>query len=40
VGTVAAGKRADIIAVAGDPLRYINVLRDPRLVIKAGRRYK
>jgi imidazolonepropionase-like amidohydrolase len=40
VGTVAAGKQADIIAVGGDPLRYINVLRDPRLVIKAGRRYK
>ena len=35
VGTVAAGKQADIIAVGGDPLRYINVLRDPKVVIKA-----
>ena len=40
VGTVAAGKQADIIAVGGDPLRHINVLRDPKLVIKAGRRHK
>jgi imidazolonepropionase-like amidohydrolase len=40
VGTVAAGKQADIIAVGGDPLRHINVLRDPNVVIKGGRRYK
>ena len=40
VGTVAAGKQADIIAVGGDPLRYINVLRDPKVVIKGGRRIR
>jgi imidazolonepropionase-like amidohydrolase len=40
VGTVAAGKQADVIAVGGDPLRHINVLRDPRVVIKAGRRIR
>ena len=39
VGTVTAGKYADIIVVGGDPLRHINVLRDPKVVIKAGRRY-
>jgi imidazolonepropionase-like amidohydrolase len=40
VGTVAAGKQADIIAVGGDPLRHIDVLRDPTVVIKRGRRYR
>jgi imidazolonepropionase-like amidohydrolase len=39
-GSIAAGKYADIIAVGGDPLRHINVLREPKLVIKHGRRYK
>jgi imidazolonepropionase-like amidohydrolase len=39
-GSIAAGKYADIIAVGGDPLRHIDVLRDPKLVIKHGRRYK
>lgn len=39
-GSVAEGKRADIIAVAGDPLRHIDVLREPALVIRHGRRYK
>jgi imidazolonepropionase-like amidohydrolase len=39
-GSIAAGKYADVIAVGGDPLRHINVLRDPKLVIKHGRRYK
>jgi imidazolonepropionase-like amidohydrolase len=39
-GSVAAGKYADVIAVGGDPLRHINVLRDPKLVIKHGRRYR
>jgi imidazolonepropionase-like amidohydrolase len=39
-GSIAAGKYADIIAVGGDPLRHINVLRDPKLVLKHGRRYK
>jgi imidazolonepropionase-like amidohydrolase len=39
-GSVAAGKYADIIAVSGDPLRHIDVLRDPKVVIKHGRRHK
>jgi imidazolonepropionase-like amidohydrolase len=40
VGTIAEGKLADAIAVRGDPLRHIDVLREPRIVIKHGRRYK
>jgi imidazolonepropionase-like amidohydrolase len=39
-GSIAVGKYADIIVVGGDPLRHINVLRDPKVVIKHGRRYK
>ena len=39
-GAIASGKYADIIAVGGDPLRHIDVLRDPKFVIKHGRRYK
>jgi imidazolonepropionase-like amidohydrolase len=39
-GSIAAGKFADVIAVGGDPLRHIDVLRDPKVVIKHGRRYK
>jgi imidazolonepropionase-like amidohydrolase len=39
-GTVAAGMYADVIAVRGDPLRHIDVLREPKIVIKRGRRYK
>ena len=39
-GSVAEGKYADVIAVRGDALRHIDVLRDPRVVIKHGRRYK
>ena len=39
-GSIAAGKYADVIAVGGDPLRHIDVLRDPKVVIKHGRRYK
>jgi imidazolonepropionase-like amidohydrolase len=39
-GTVTAGKYADVIAVRGDPLRHIDVLREPKVVIKHGRRYK
>ena len=34
------GKYADIIAVRGDVLRYINLLQDVDLVVKRGRRYK
>jgi imidazolonepropionase-like amidohydrolase len=40
VGTIAEGKYADIIAVRGDVLRYINLLHDVDLVIKHGVRYK
>ena len=40
VGTVSEGKYADIIAVRGDVLRYINLLQDVDLVIKHGVRYK
>jgi len=39
-GSVSEGKYADIIAVRGDPLRYINLLQNVSLVIKHGRRYK
>ncbi len=40
VGTLSPGKYADIIAVRGDVLRYINLLQDVDLVIKHGTRYK
>ncbi len=39
-GTVTEGKYADIIAVRGDVLRYIDLLQRVDLVIKHGRRYK
>ncbi len=39
-GSIAEGKFADVIAVRGDPLRHIDVVRDPRIVIKHGRRFK
>jgi imidazolonepropionase-like amidohydrolase len=39
-GSIAEGKRADLIAVRGNPLRHIDVLRDPAIVVKQGRRYK
>ena len=39
-GTISAGKFADVIAVRGDPLRHIDVLREPKVVIRHGRRYK
>ena len=39
-GSIAEGKFADVIAVPGDPLRHIDVLREPRIVIKHGRRFK
>ena len=39
-GTITPGKYADIIAVKGDVLRYINLLQDVDMVIKGGKRYK
>ena len=39
-GTVAVGKYADIIAVRGNPLRDIGVLRNVELVVKRGKRVK
>lgn len=40
LGTVSAGKYADIIAVKGDVLRYINLLQNVDLVMKNGTLYK
>ena len=40
VGTVSAGKDADVIAVRGDVLRYIALLQRVDVVIKRGVRYK
>ncbi len=40
VGTISEGKYADIIAVRGDVLRYINLLQKVDLVMKRGVRYK
>lgn len=40
VGTITAGKYADIIAVKGDVLRYINLLQRVDMVIKHGERVK
>jgi len=39
-GTISKGKYADIIAVKGDVLRYINLLSDVKLVMKNGTLYK
>jgi imidazolonepropionase-like amidohydrolase len=40
VGTISEGKYADIIAVRGDVLRYIDLLQSVGMVIKHGTRYK
>ncbi|GGW75929.1 amidohydrolase family protein [Alteromonas halophila] len=40
VGTIKAGQVADIIAVKGDVLRYINLLQDVDMVMKGGTLYK
>ena len=40
VGTVSQGKYADIIAVRGDVLRHIDLLQEPDMVIKHGKRWK
>jgi imidazolonepropionase-like amidohydrolase len=39
-GTISEGKYADIIAVRGDVLRYINLLQKVDIVVKHGKRYK
>ena len=39
-GTIAASMNADIIVVPGNPLRDIDVLRDPAVIIKRGERIK
>jgi len=39
-GSVTEGKLADVIAVSGNPLQHIDVLREPAIIIKHGRRYK
>ena len=40
VGTIAPGMEADIIAVAGDPLKDITVMRDVRFVMRGGKVFK
>jgi imidazolonepropionase-like amidohydrolase len=40
VGSISEGKYADIIAVRGDVLRYIDLLQNVGMVIKHGTRYK
>jgi len=40
VGTVSEGKYADVIAVRGDVLRYVNLLQDVDIVIRRGVRYR
>ena len=40
VGTISEGKYADIIAVKGDVLRYVNLLQRVDIVIKHGEQYK
>jgi len=36
IGSIEAGKLADIVAVAGDPTREIDAVREPVLVVKEG----
>jgi imidazolonepropionase-like amidohydrolase len=40
IGTLEAGKTADIIAVAGDPLSDVTVLKRVGFVMKSGRVFK
>ena len=40
VGTVTAGKRADILVVDGNPLEDFSALRNVWLVVAGGRRYQ
>jgi imidazolonepropionase-like amidohydrolase len=39
-GSADAGKYADLIAVHGNPLQHVNILRDPVIVIRHGVRYR
>jgi len=39
-GVIAAGKRADLIAVPGNPLDDIKVMEDVRFVMKQGTVYR
>jgi imidazolonepropionase-like amidohydrolase len=38
IGTIAPGKRADLVVVEGDPIRDLSALRQVRLVLQNGRR--
>jgi imidazolonepropionase-like amidohydrolase len=40
IGTIAAGKQADIIAVDSDPSQDITVLANPSFIMRAGRIYR
>jgi imidazolonepropionase-like amidohydrolase len=40
VGTIEAGKWADIVAVSGDPLKDITELENVKFVMKGGTVYK
>jgi len=40
IGTLAAGKKADLIAVEGNPLEDVEALSRVRFVMKAGRVYR
>lgn len=40
IGTIAVGKRADIVAVIGNPLDNIQILQNPQFVMKDGRVFK
>ena len=40
IGVLAAGRLADVIAVRGDPLSDMTVMRDVRVVVQGGKRIK